>query len=144
MPSADLQSLLLERIENPDLWVTGQQDWSVPDVLGSMRTAKPFCKQAHGKRVALACSSNLSVVWALCLLDGVAESVLLVPSGLSQSTLSSFCEQVAFDFLVCEQEKPVPVGLESLELLILPPPVRNGDDSARETALTTANASWQL
>jgi acyl-CoA synthetase (AMP-forming)/AMP-acid ligase II len=121
MPASDLQSLLQERAANQELWVTDPKDWTVAGVLASTECAASWSSGLGRKGIALAGTSHLFFAWGLCLLDGVAASVFLVPSGLPASTLQTFCAQAAINHLACEDGHSPPQGLETLERLTLPP-----------------------
>lgn len=55
-----------------------------------------------GKNVALSCEDPLLLIWALLLLDGMAKSVLLLPSTIDEKTRSSFFELASTDVIITD------------------------------------------
>ncbi|WP_104401005.1 ANL family adenylate-forming protein [Vibrio penaeicida] len=98
--------MLIEQInlfpDNDTLWFYQGQTVIAIDFKRFWNSAKSFRKSIHGKKVALHLSSPLDTARALCLLDGTAESILLLPTEQNSDDIANFVKTTGCSSLLTD------------------------------------------
>lgn len=100
--------MLIEQInlfsDNDILWHYRGQTVTAIDFKRLWHNRASFRKNIHGHRVALHLASPLDAACALCLLDGTAESILLLPTEQNSVDIANFVKTTGCSFLLTDNE----------------------------------------